>query len=99
MTVGFATVTSSDVPRAPDSPPPPDVNVIPGFVLVVLATAVLAFVPAALINVAVGRLGSRQPMSWPRLAVLVLLLALLGWVVYAVVAIVVLTLEAKGFIQ
>ncbi len=65
----------------------------------VLITAVVAFVPAALLNLAVSRVGHRSAMSWPRLAILVTLTTLLCWVVVALVSIVAFSLKALGFTE
>ncbi len=88
----------AQIDRWTADPPPPDVNEM-GFVAVILASAVLAFVPAALLNLAVSRLGWRPAMSWARLAVVVLVLTLACWAVFVVVWIVGLTLEAQGIIR
>lgn len=76
----------------------PEVNFLWDFTLVVLVTAVLVFAPAALLNLAVSRFGWGHAMSWPRLAVVVLVLTLACWAVFMVVMIVGNMLEAQGFI-
>lgn len=67
----------------------------------VLITAAIVFVPAALINLAVSRLGSRlnwsrTRLSWPWLAILALLVTLLFYVAWALLTIVVFTMETAG---
>jgi protein-S-isoprenylcysteine O-methyltransferase Ste14 len=69
--------------------------------VIVLVTAAVVFIPAALINLAVGRLGSRlnsppTRLSWPWLAILVLLATLLFYVAWALIAAGVATMEAAG---
>ncbi len=77
----------------PAPPPVPEINPLRDFAWVVLFTAAVVFVPAALINLAVGRWGSRQALSWWRLALFVLLGTTLCWFIYVVVTIVVATME------
>jgi hypothetical protein len=79
----------------PAPPPVPEMNPLRDFTLVVLFTAVVVFVPAELINLAVGRWGSRQALSWWRLALFVLLGTAVCWFVYVAVWIVGLTIEAS----
>ncbi len=67
----------------------------------VLITAAIVFVPAALINLAASRLGSRlnwsrTRLSWPWLAILVLLVTLVFYVAWALIAIAVYTMETAG---
>ncbi len=78
----------------PAPPPVPEMNPLWDFTLVVLFTAAVVFVPAALVNLAVGRWGSRQALSWWRLALFVLLGTAVCWLIYVVVWIVASTIEA-----
>ncbi|HSH58438.1 MAG TPA: hypothetical protein VK988_02130 [Acidimicrobiales bacterium] len=61
-----------------------------------LFTAAVFVVPAALINLAVGKWGPRhQALSWWRLALFVLLGSAVCWLIYVVVWIVGLTIETS----
>ena len=69
--------------------------------VIVLITAAILFIPAALINLAVGRLGSRLDwprtrLSWPWLAILVLLVTLLLYVAWALITVISYRMEAAG---
>ncbi len=74
-----------------------DYSPLLGFALAVLITVAVALLLAALLNLAVSKVGSRRAMSWPRLAIIVTMATLLLWVIVAVVAIVSATLDAAGF--
>ncbi len=76
-------------------PPVSEINPLRDFAWVVLFTAVVLFVPAALINLAVSRWGSRQALSWWRLALFVLLGSAVCWFIYVAIWIVVATIEAS----
>jgi uncharacterized membrane protein YecN with MAPEG domain len=72
------------------------VGAFPFFILI---TAAILFVPAALANLAVSRLGSRlnwrrTRLSWPWLAALVLLTTLLFYGAWALIALVGVSMEA-----
>lgn len=69
--------------------------------VIVLITAAILFIPAALINLAVSRLGSRLDwrrtrLSWPWLAILVLLVTLLLYVAWALITVIAYRMEAVG---
>jgi amino acid transporter len=65
----------------------------------VLITAAILFIPAALVNFGVSRLGSRlnwrrTRLSWPWLAALVLLTTLLIYLAWAFITVIAYNMEA-----